>query len=179
MGLGQAGPAAVVIPAEAAAEDFEEEFKIVGVAGAVDNGEGAGAECRGDLAGIVSVGPRAFDDNGGRGLGEASQEIKDAGAALFGREAGVFLEREAQVDDRDVDRGDAADDFGGLLAGGRADGADTHGLKEEGQTIGPGIGVPAGVGEEEVEAAGGVGGGGRGRIGTFRGVDPEGAEAVL
>ena len=45
---------------EAAAEDFEEQFEVVGVAGAVDDGEGAAAEGGCDLAAVIAVGAGAL-----------------------------------------------------------------------------------------------------------------------
>lgn len=48
-----------------------------------------------------------------------------------------------------------------MAAGAGAVGLDAHGFEEAGETIDPGVGMPAGVGKEEIEAAVGGGGGGR------------------
>ncbi len=139
---------------EAAAEDIEEDLEVGGLTWAVDDGEGAGAEGGGDFAAVVAVGAGALHDDGGRGLIEAGEEVEEAGAAFFCRGLGL-IEGEAEINDGDVDGADAADDFGGFLAGGGANGADTHGFEEAGEAVDPGIGLPAAEGEEEIEAAGG------------------------
>lgn len=137
---------------EAAAEDFEEQFQVVGIAGAVDDGEGASAEGGVHFAAVIAVCAGAFDDDGGWGLVEAREEVQEAGACFLGVGVLRVVQREAQVDDRDVDSADL-DDFGGFAAGGGPEGADAHGFKEAGKAVGPGVGLPAGVGEEEVQPA--------------------------
>jgi hypothetical protein len=157
--LCQAGPAALVVAAEAAAEDFEEEFDIAGLAWAVDDGEGAGAEGRDDFAAVVAEGAGALDDDGGWRLAEAGEDLEEAGAGLvhFGRGLARGLEglveREAEVNDGDMD-GVGLDGRGGLFAGFGADGADAHGLQEAWEAVGPGLVAPASVGKEEVEPTG-------------------------
>jgi hypothetical protein len=81
------------------------------------------------------------------------------------------VEGEAEVDDGDVYM-DAFDDGAGFAAVAGEVAGDTHGLKEDGEAIDPGVGVPADIGKEEVEAAGvGVG------VGLGRGIAAAG-EAV-
>lgn len=155
-------PAAAVEAVEAAAEDFEHLFDVG--AGPIDDGEGAGAEGRGHLAGVVTPGAGAFDDDGGRRGIEASQEFKDAGTGLLGGAgaAGVaeLIEGKAEIDDGDVD-GDGLDDAFRLHGGAGADGMDPHGFQKTGEAVGPGIGPPGGAGKEEIEAVqGGAGAGG-------------------
>lgn len=138
---------------EAAAEDIEEDFEVGGAAWTVDDGEGAAAKGRVHLAAGIAVRARVLDDDGGRRFREASEKVEEAGAGFFGIGAGL-VEREAQVDDGDVDRG-GAEDFGSLTGGVGPEGADAHGFEKAGQAVGPGVGLPAGVGEEEVQAASG------------------------
>jgi len=140
------------VTTEAATEDFEEQFQVVRVAGAVDDGEGASAEGGVHFAAVIAVCAGAFDDDGGGGLVEAGEQVEEAGARFLGVGVLGVVQREAQVDDRDVDSADL-NDFRGLAAGGGPEGADAHGLKEAGEAVGPGVGLPAGVGEEEVQPA--------------------------
>lgn len=91
---------------------------------------------------------------------QPSEEFEEAAAAFGGILGGAGgVEREAEVDHRDVD-GVGLDEVGGLAAGAGAEGLDAHGLEEAGELVDPGLGTPAGIREEEVEAAG-VGAGGR------------------
>ena len=143
----------------AAPEDFEEVLEVGGGAGAVDDGEGAGAEGGGEFAGVVAHGAAAFDDDGrGRG-GEAGEELEEADAGFFG--AGLSAEGEGEVDDGDVD-GVVGDDLLGGIGGAGDVGADAHGFEHAREALGPGVGLVAGAGEEEVESASGWGG----RVGT-------------
>jgi hypothetical protein len=147
----------LVVTHEAAAEDFEHEVEVVGLAGAVDDGESAKPKGRVHLAEVVAVAFATFDDDGRGGLGLTGEEFEEAGPGFLG---GVGLvagvEGEAQVDDGDVDAG-GVEDGRGLAARAGTVGDDAHRLQEAGEMVDPGAGLPAGVGEEEVEAAGGGG----------------------
>lgn len=156
---GPSRPSALVVAGEASAEDFEQALEVGGRVGSVDDGEGAGAEGGVDLAAVVAVGAASLDDDGGRRLIEAAEDFEEARAAFAGVGGiGGGIEREAEVDDGHVD-GVLADDLRGLAAGLGAEGGDAHGFEEPGEAVGPGVVVPAGVGQEEVEAAGGLAGG--------------------
>jgi hypothetical protein len=146
---------------KAAAEGVEEELDVAAGFGAVEDGEGAGAKGRGDLARVVAVGAGSLDDERRGRLLEAGEEVEEARAGFFcgGRgETGRgsswrIVEREAEIDDGDVDWVEA-DEVGGVAGGGDAEGADAQWLEEDREAIGPGFGLPTGVGKEEVEAAG-------------------------
>lgn len=138
---------------EAPAENFEHEVEVAGLARAVDDGEGAQAEGGVHFAEVFAVAFGAFDDDGGGGLGLAGEELEEAGAGFFGGGLAVALvEGETQVDDGDVDAC-GVEDGGGFAAGAGAVGDDAHGFEEAREVVDPGAGLPAGVGEEEVEAA--------------------------
>jgi hypothetical protein len=154
---------------EASAEDFEHEVEVAGLSRSVDDGEGAEAECRVHLAEVVAVAFGTLDDDRGGGLGLAGEEFEEACAGLFTR-VGLarLVEREAQVDDGDVDAC-GVEDRRSLAARPSPVRDHAHGLQEPGEMVDPRAGLPAGVGEEEVEAAAGlcvasrgVGGGTRG-----------------
>lgn len=173
---GTAGPHAVVMTGEATAEDFEHEVEVVDFAGAVDDGEGTEAESGVDIADVVAVASGAFDDDGwGRG-GLACEEFEEAGPAFFGLRAGV-VDGEAEIDDGDVD-GCGGDDGVGFSAGAGAMGDDAEGFEEAWEVVDPGVGVPTGVGEEEVESSAEVGGGGVARA-AAAGVAAEGRCVVM
>jgi hypothetical protein len=139
---------------EASTQDVEHEVEVGGFAGAIDDGEGAQAEGGVHFAEVFAVGLGAFDDDGGGRLGLAGEELEEAGAGFFGGGfVGGLVEGEAEVDDGDVDSG-VGEDGGCFAAGAGAVGDDAHGLKEAGEVVDPAGGLPAGVGEEEVEAAG-------------------------
>lgn len=102
---------------------------------------------------------RVLDDDGGRRFGKTGEKIEKAGAGFLGVGVG-FVERKAQVDDGDVDGG-GAEDFGGFATGVGSKRTNAHGLEQTGEAVGPGVALPTGVGEEEVEAA-------TGRTGSVR-----------
>ncbi len=145
-------PPPLVEAGHAAAEDLEDELEVAIAAGAIDHGEGSEPQGGGEIAAVVAVGACAADDDGGRGLGEPGEDFEQARAALFIVVVAAGFEWEAQVDDGDVDGG-GADDFGGLATTLGADGGNAHGLEEEGEALDPGVLLPAGVGEQEVEPA--------------------------
>lgn len=150
-------PAAGVEAREGAPEDFKKQLKVARAAGAIDDGEGAEAEGVGEFARVVAGGLLTLDGDGRRRGVEAGEELQQAAAALgeiFLRRGSI--EREAEVDDGDVD-GVGLDEVLGLAAGAGTEGLDAHGLEEPGELVDPGLGAPAGVGEEEVEAAAGRG----------------------
>jgi hypothetical protein len=152
---------------EATLEDLEEELDVAGVSWTVDDGEGAGAEGGDELAGVVALGSCALDDDGGRRAVEAREELEQARARLVERRrGGCLVEGEAEIDDGDVD-GVGAEDGGGLTPRLGPEGPDAHGLEEAGEAVGPGVGLPAGIGEQEVEAARARAGRGVGRGGAI------------
>lgn len=69
------------------------------------------------------------------------------------------IQGEAEIDDRDVD-GVGLDEVLCLAACVGAEGVDAHGFQEARELVDPGLGAPAGVRKEEVQAAGSGGGGG-------------------
>ena len=140
---------------QAPAQDFEHEVEVVDIAGAVDHGESAQAECRGDVAVVIPMSARPLDgDDGGRDI-KAGEEFEEAGAGFFGGGLVIALvEGEAQVDDGDVDAG-GVENGRGFAAGACSVRDNAHGLEEAWEVVDPGAGFPTGVGEEEVEAAGG------------------------
>lgn len=152
-GLRGTGPAALVETGEAAPKDIEEDFEVGGAAWTVDDGEGAAAQGGVHLAAGVAVRARVLDDDGRWRFREAREKVEKAGAGFFGLGVGL-VEGEAQVDDGDVDRG-GAEDLGSFAGGVGPEGTDAHGFEKAGEAIGPGVGLPAGVGEEEVQAAAG------------------------
>jgi hypothetical protein len=163
---------------EATAENFEHEVEVVELAGSVDDGEGAEAEGGVDVAEVVAVAAGAFDDDGGRGSGLACEEFEEAWPAFFGLGAGV-VDGQAEVDDGDVD-GSGGDDGVGFASGACAMGDDAEGFEEAWEVIDPGVGLPAGVGEEEVESSAEVGwGGGVSGWGAAAGVAAEGRGVVM
>lgn len=97
----------------------------------------------------MSAGPLHHD--GGRGHGETAEEVEESGSGFFRFGRGGLLEGQAEIDDGDVDEVDA-DDFGGFAAGVCPERTDAHGLEKSGEAIGPGVGLPAGIREEEIQA---------------------------
>ena len=139
---------------EAAAEDLEDEVQAGDVVRTIENGERAQAQDLGDFAGLVAVGAGALDRDHGRGLVETVQDFKQARAAFAELGVGVRLnvfEGQAQVDNRDMDAV-GADHLAGLRAAAGAEAENTHGLKQARQAIDPGVGLPACVGQQQVEA---------------------------
>ena len=150
-----AGPLAAVEALHGAGKDLEHELEVDGL---IDDGEGAGAERGFHFAGVVARGAVAPDDEGRRGALEAREEFEDAGAAFLDGVlcAGGGVEGEAEVHDSEVD-GLGLEESCGVLRGRGADAVDTHGRQEGGEPVGPGLVLPAAVGQEEVEP--GLGGG--------------------
>lgn len=132
----------MVATIEDSAENLEQELDVSLGAGAVDHGKGAALEGGGDLAGVIAVRAATLHDDGGGRAGEASEQVEKARAGLLGGVAGV--EREAEVDDRDVDRM-RGDDMRCFAARGRPEGGDADGFKQAWQVAGPVFGLPAGV----------------------------------
>lgn len=139
---------------EAAAEDFEDEVEVGEVARAVDHSERAQTQGRGDVAGVVAVRTAALHGHHRRGRIEPCEEFQEAWAALG--EIGVggralFVEREGEVHDRDMNLRDL-DDAGGMSAGVGLMRANTHRLQEAREAVDPRVGLPGAAGKEEVEA---------------------------
>lgn len=139
---------------KATAQDLQDEVEAGDVVRAIENGEGAQAQDLGDFAGLVAVGAGALDGDHGRGFVEAVQDFEQARAAFLELGVGVgldFFEGQAEVHKCDVDAV-GADDLAGLRAAAGAEAEDAHGLQESGEAIDPRVGLPAGVGEQQVEA---------------------------
>jgi len=119
--------------------------------GAIDDGEGAGAQGGVHFAGVFSRGFFAFDDDGWRRRSKAGEEVEDPGAGFFGL-GGAVVEGEGQIDDGDVDWV-GFDDTLGSVGGGSNVGFDAHWVEDHGEAINPRGVLPACVGEQEVEAA--------------------------
>lgn len=150
----------MVSAVEDSTEDLEQELDVALGAWSVDDGEGAGLEGGGDLARVVAVRAATLHHDGGGRVGLACQEVEQARAGLLRGVAGI--EREPEVDDRDVDRV-RGDDLRRFAARGGPEGEDADGFKQAGQVARPVFGLPPGVGKEKVESAWAWGRGGDGR----------------
>ncbi len=151
-----AGPAALIEALEATLKNLEHEFDIG--RGTIDDGECVAAERGGHVARGIAGTARLLHDNGGRGRVEPAEKLEHARAGLFAlirRSTGGGgvrgIEREAEIDNGDVDRV-VADRTLGFAGGAGTQRMHTHGLEQRGQAVDPGFVLPATPGEEQVQA---------------------------
>lgn len=140
---------------QAPPQDFEQDFEVRLLPGAIDDGERARPQGRGHLAAIVPVRPRSLDHDRRRRLVEATDQLQDLRPGLVAAPIGAIraplLEGQAQIDDGDV-YAVAPDKVSGLLARFRPERMDTDRLQKLRQAVDPGVLLPAAHGEEEIEA---------------------------
>ena len=89
---------------EAPTQHLQHDFQVRDAPRALHHRERAGAERGADLARVVAQRARALHDDRGRRGGEASEQFEQARAALE-VVLRLAIEREAEIDDRDVDGG--------------------------------------------------------------------------
>ena len=142
-------PAALVETLHGSLQDLEHEFDVGGAT--IDDGEGVEPERGGHFASHVARRARRTDDDRGRGRLEAAKDVKDARAGLVGRRA--VIQREAEIDDGDMD-GRGSDDLFGLTGGSGLQRGDAERLEEGSHAVGPGIRSPTSPRKEEVEPGG-------------------------
>lgn len=143
---------------QASTQDLEQGFEITLRVRTIDNSERAGAERGVHLALIVASRPIALDHNSRRMIGLTSEQLEhaDAGLLISARDR---VQRQRQIHDSDVHRGRADHTLRGTRGVGDQR-ADPKRREQCRQTIHPGIGLPPGSREQEIQTPrGGISGG--------------------
>lgn len=158
--LRRSRPAVVVIALHAALHDLEHEFNIH--RGTIDHGERVASERGGHVALGVALAASLLHDDGRRRRVEPSEQFEHAQPGLFrGRwREGNGIEREPEIDNRDVHRVGADGAFG-FARGPNTQRVHAHGFEKRRQEVGPRLVLPTAPGEQQVQASAAIG---RGRV---------------
>lgn len=120
-----------------------------GLAGAIEHSERPGPQGRGHFPLFFPPPSCPFDDDRGRGGLQPPEQLQQSHAS-FSERAGAFVQRQGQIDDRDVDLMQT-DHFRSLPACGNPQRAHADRLQQHRESVCPWVGVPRRGREQQVQ----------------------------